>query len=265
MLFPRVPNIIRRTIPFLPFIVVPSFATPWIEYPSSGIATMTHYTLPENFIASCGCTAASTHYPTAALNQMAYGSSTAYGPSCGRCFSLTLLNTFLSDPPFYPSEAKSLIIKVTDLCPLSITGWCNATASDPNAAGNYLNFDLAYPSSSIPDNFFPSNESYYGYTDFGVWNISYQSVSCEPNWSGSKSTAALGSVTDLGDSVCCPANPTGSVNDTCPSYSEQNGIPPNTQTSGVTSNLPFPNLRLITSKPAYLSMYTLLLATHLFF
>lgn len=51
----------------------------WIDYPDSGIATMTHYTLPSDFIASCGCTASSTHFPTAALSQMAYGSSTAYG------------------------------------------------------------------------------------------------------------------------------------------------------------------------------------------
>ena len=94
---------------------------------------MTHYTLPENFIAACGCTAASTHYPTAALNQMAFGSSTAYGPSCGRCFALTLLNTFLSDPPFYPDTVKTVVVKVTDLCPLSTTGWCNATASAPNS------------------------------------------------------------------------------------------------------------------------------------
>lgn len=31
-------------------------------------------------------------------------------------------------------------------------------------AGAFLNFDLAYPSSSIPDDFFPSDEALYGYT-----------------------------------------------------------------------------------------------------
>lgn len=107
-------------------------ATSWIEYPPTGIATMTHYTLPLNYIASCGCTGESTHYPTAAMSQMAYGSSEAYGASCGRCFNLTLLNTFLSDPPFYPPESNSIVVKVTDLCPLSKTGWCNATTSGPN-------------------------------------------------------------------------------------------------------------------------------------
>lgn len=51
----------------------------WINYPDSGPASMTHYTLPLDFVAACGCTAKSTHYPTAALSQMAYGSSDNYG------------------------------------------------------------------------------------------------------------------------------------------------------------------------------------------
>jgi hypothetical protein len=94
---------------------------------------MTHYSLPANFVAACGCTSTSTNYPTAAMNQMAYGSSTSYGPACGQCFNLTLLNSFLSNPPFYPNVTKSVVIKVTDLCPLSHSGWCNATTSGPNA------------------------------------------------------------------------------------------------------------------------------------
>jgi hypothetical protein len=43
--------------------------------------------------------------------------------------------------------------------------------------------------------------------DFGVWNISYQSVSCA-YWSGFKDARALGSVPSLEDGACCPANPT---------------------------------------------------------
>ncbi|THV02414.1 hypothetical protein K435DRAFT_963139 [Dendrothele bispora CBS 962.96] len=205
-------------------LVSSTFASPWIQYPSDGLATMTHYDLPKDYIAACACTGDSTHYPTAALSQMAFGSSTAYGPACGRCFNLTLLNTFLSVPPFYPPTPKSIVVKVTDLCPLSTSGWCNATQEGPNAAGNYLNFDLAFPSDAIPDDFFPSNASYYGYTDFGVWNISYQSVNCT-QWSGWNDASALGSVTNLGpESACCPSDPSGSSNDTCPSYSDHNGI-----------------------------------------
>lgn len=44
--------------------------------------------------------------------------------------------------------------------------------------------------------------------DFGVWNISYQAVPCEPDWAGAVEASALGSVSNLGTaSVCCPANP----------------------------------------------------------
>ncbi|KZT10946.1 uncharacterized protein LAESUDRAFT_721360 [Laetiporus sulphureus 93-53] len=207
-------------------------ATDWIQYPADGIATLTHYTLPENYIAACGCTADSTHYPTAAMSQMAYGSSAAYGPACGRCFKITLLNTFLSDPPFYPAVKNSVVAKITDLCPADGDDWCSATATKPNAGGAYMNFDLAWPSNSISSDFFPSNVSEYGYTDFGVWNVSYESVECLDDWQGGKVAAALGSAPDLG-SVCCPANPSG--NDTCPSYSEDNGIPPDTTTSASSS------------------------------
>lgn len=208
-----------------------ALATDWIDYPTNGFATMTHYTLPEDFVAACGCTPDSTHYPTAAMSQMAYGSSTAYGPSCGRCFNLTLLNTFTSDPPFYPQVKNSVIIKVTDLCPLGGNGWCSATANKPNAGGAYLNFDLAWPSSSIPSDFFPSNITLYGYTDFGVWNVSYESVNCLQDWEGGQASDALGSAADIG-SVCCPANPTPFGNETCPSYSDANGIPPDTTNTG---------------------------------
>ncbi|KAG7098733.1 hypothetical protein E1B28_000645 [Marasmius oreades] len=94
-----------------------------------------------------------------------------------------------------------------------------------------MNFDLSYPSASIHSDFFPSNVSFYGYADFGVWNVSYESVSCS-DWAGFQDAGALGSTPELGpESACCPANPTGSPNDTCPSYSDRNGIAPNTKTS----------------------------------
>ena len=59
-------------------------ASDWIDYPNNGEATMTHYDLPKDYIASCGCVGGSTKYPTAALSQMAYGSSAAYGEQCPR-------------------------------------------------------------------------------------------------------------------------------------------------------------------------------------
>ncbi|KAF8635228.1 hypothetical protein AX17_004003 [Amanita inopinata Kibby_2008] len=131
----------------------------WISYPTAGLATLTHYDLPRDYIASCGCVPGSTHYPTAALSQLAYGSNASYGPACGKCFKLTLLNPVVADPPFKPPVTKSVVVKVTDLCPFAKGGWCGGTSSKPNSAGAFLNFDLAFPSQAIPADFFPSNET----------------------------------------------------------------------------------------------------------
>ena len=110
-----------------------ALASDWIDYPPEGTATLTHYTLPDGYVASCGCTGASTRYPTAAMSQFAYGSSNAYGPGCGRCFKITLLNSVTGTPLFYPEETKSIVIKVTDLCPGSGgAGWCSAKPGQPN-------------------------------------------------------------------------------------------------------------------------------------
>lgn len=106
------------------------------------------------------------------------------GPACGYCFNLTLLNSYTGSPPFFPKVTKSVVVKITDKCPLSEGGWCSGTEDKPNSyvdflastpsgytcpnnppsSGQYLNFDLAYPSSFIKDGWFPSNASYYGYT-----------------------------------------------------------------------------------------------------
>ena len=122
----------------------------------------------------------------------------------------------------------------------------NSCHNFPKSAGAYLNFDLAFPSGAIPADFFPSDEDVYGYKvspalvlgtglwflsfflvqDFGVWNITYQSVPCLSAWAGSKNAAALGSVKQLGSAGCCPADPSpGNDTNVCPSFSDQNGIP----------------------------------------
>jgi hypothetical protein len=113
-----------------------------------------------------------------------------------------------------------------------------------NSAGAYLNFDLAFPSQGIPSDFFPSDPAVYGYSvnqfansflkkradffppkDFGVWYITYESVSCS-NWAGFKNAAALGSVAQLAEAACCPADPTpGNASNICPSFSDHNGLP----------------------------------------
>lgn len=68
-------------------------ASAWIDYPSNGFATLTHYEIPLGFVASCGCVPDSTHYPTAALSQMAYGSSAAFGKSMLWCWRSIILLT----------------------------------------------------------------------------------------------------------------------------------------------------------------------------
>ncbi|PVF96755.1 hypothetical protein CPB86DRAFT_786686 [Serendipita vermifera] len=220
--------------------------------PTTGFATITHYTLPLDYIASCGCTGKSTHYPTAALSALAFGSTQTYGPGCGACYRLKPLNTFLSTPSFYPPEEdlRDIVVKITDLCP-TWSAWCEATADEPNEAGNYLNFDLAFPSPSVPENFFPSNASYYGYSDFGVWNATYEAVSCS-EWAGWNDAAALGSVTNLGDSVCCPAD-TSEV--TCPSFSAQHGDPvPPTGSQGAAKRFVPSSLYTLFLTVAFVSM-----------
>ena len=97
----------------------------------------------QDYIAACGCTGESTHYPTAALSQMAFGSKNNYGPGCGRCFKLTLLNSYTSVPPFIPSTNPSVVVKVTDLCPLSENGWCSGTEQKKNPCVVVAAFFLA--------------------------------------------------------------------------------------------------------------------------
>lgn len=147
-------------------------------------ASLTHYDLPQGVVTSyvsplpptlirarCGCTAGASAYPTAALSNGAYGSSYFSGPACGQCFNLTLQHTLLNTPQFNitPSSLYRpfVVVKITDLCPaprLFDPGntWCGATSNQPNKAGEFIHFDLASPSPSIPLSFFPPPPASYG-------------------------------------------------------------------------------------------------------
>ena len=46
----------------------------------------------------------------------------------------------------------------------------------------------------------------YHVKDFGVWNVSYISVSCDA-WEGSSNSSDFGAVSNLGNGVCCPEDP----------------------------------------------------------
>ncbi|GAA5956240.1 hypothetical protein JCM21900_006580 [Sporobolomyces salmonicolor] len=189
-----------------------------LPIPSSGNASLTHYDLSLGAVASCGCSADSSYYPTAALSQAAYGSSLAAGPACGQCFNLTLVQTYGATPEWVLSEEErvSVVVKITDKCPAPSLDdpdktWCGASAKEPN--GMYFHFDLATPSPALPLSFFPTNSS-YGYSDFGSWLVQFETTSCA-NWAGWSNQSALGLDPSLtAESGCCPANPL-SGNTTC--------------------------------------------------
>lgn len=64
---------------------------------------------------ACGCTSTSTYFPTVALNELYYGSSSSYGPGCGVCFNISLASAIGAIPAFVvPEENRtSLVVKVT--------------------------------------------------------------------------------------------------------------------------------------------------------
>ena len=69
---------------------------------------------------------------TAAMSQLSFGSAPGLGPgdACGRCFSVTAT----ADPysPAYTGPFKTIIVKVTDLCPKAGNEeWCGQTSAQP--------------------------------------------------------------------------------------------------------------------------------------
>lgn len=202
----------------------------------SGRATLTHYDLPYKYVASCGCVGLSTRHPTAALNSMAFGSNNSYGPLCGVCYRLTLESTPLTPPPpdgtgmtfaANDTEAPSIVVKITDSCPLG-GEWCTQTPQRPsNSLGSRLHFDLAWPSRAISHDFFPTDQG----RDYGVWWAQYDVVDCV-EWSGYNDQEAVGSDWAQQGSACCPLRPSHSQDIStlttlpaneqhCPSYSDQ--------------------------------------------
>lgn len=214
------------------------------DVPVAGRATLTHYDLPQDYIASCGCVGASTHYPTAALNALAFGSSASYGPQCGLCYRLQLESTVFTPPPpdghgrnFSQDDlsAPSIVVKITDSCPYMERGYCSQTADHAtNMQGSAVHFDLAWPSSAISKSFFPTDDG----RDFGVWWITYKLVDCQ-TWAGYHDRQASGSDWEQQSSACCPLRPlvglevgsqdgqqsgahiSNADQQSCPSYSDQ--------------------------------------------
>lgn len=123
----------------------------YIQNPS-GSASFTMYSGCSQ--PACGITASGY---TAAISQLAFGAPPGVGPgdACGRCFQLT----GTEDPysPSFTGPFKSVIVKVTDECPLSGNQqWCGQTTADPNNSfGASVHFDLCEDTGASAS-FFPS-------------------------------------------------------------------------------------------------------------
>ncbi|KJA28127.1 glycoside hydrolase family 45 protein [Hypholoma sublateritium FD-334 SS-4] len=123
---------------------------------------------------ACGKTASGF---TAAINQLAFGSSPGLGAgdACGRCFALT----GSADPysPAFTGPFHTIVVKVTDLCPVSGNEqWCGQTTATPtNSFGKPFHFDICEDTGGS-NAFFPSGH--------GALTGSFTEVSCS-QWSGS--------------------------------------------------------------------------------
>lgn len=82
------------------------------------------------------CGKSATGY-TAAMNQLSFGSAPGSGPgdACGRCFALTANKDAYS--PSYTGPFKTVVVKVTDLCPVQGNQeWCGQTTANHNNQHN---------------------------------------------------------------------------------------------------------------------------------
>ncbi|KAH9849936.1 endoglucanase V-like protein [Lenzites betulinus] len=143
----------------------------YVQNPS-GTASFTHYSgcnQPACGIAGNGF--------TAAVSQLAFGSAPGLGPgdACGRCFAVTATQDPYS--PAYTGPFHTIIVKVTDLCPLQGNQeWCGQSQSNPdNQHGAPVHFDICEDTGGA-NAFFPSGH--------GALTGSYTEVSCS-QWSGS--------------------------------------------------------------------------------
>nr|GAT55084.1 predicted protein [Mycena chlorophos] len=145
----------------------------YVQVPGPSTASFTMYSGCQT--PACGVTASGY---TAAISQLAFGSSP------GKLTSSTkkketdqFSNRTWRSPSFTGPFGKSIVVKVTDMCPASGNEqWCGQTTSNPtNSFGEPVHFDLCEDSgaSSV---FFPSGH--------GALTGTYQEVSCS-EWSGS--------------------------------------------------------------------------------
>ncbi|KIY62934.1 glycoside hydrolase family 45 protein [Cylindrobasidium torrendii FP15055 ss-10] len=145
----------------------------WNQQPS-GNATFTRYSGCSS-TAACGRT--STGY-SAALNQLAFGSSSGLGEgdACGRCFSISGTKGMYA--PDYTGPFYTIVVKVNNLCPIAGNEkWCGQTTSNPaNKYGAAFHFDICDDCGGATA-FFP-----VGHTTL---RDTFKEVGCDGAWSGS--------------------------------------------------------------------------------
>ncbi|KAI0079353.1 endoglucanase V-like protein [Panus rudis PR-1116 ss-1] len=138
---------------------------------ASGQASFTHYSGCGS--PACGISASGF---TAAVNQLAFGSAPGLGAgdACGRCFAVTATQDPFS--PSFPGPFKTIVVKVTDLCPVQGNQeWCGQSRSNPNNQhGQPFHFDICEDTGGA-NAFFPSGH--------GALIGSFTEVSCS-QWSG---------------------------------------------------------------------------------
>ncbi|KAI0690109.1 RlpA-like double-psi beta-barrel-protein domain-containing protein-containing protein [Cytidiella melzeri] len=140
---------------------------------TSGTASFTMYS-------GCGtpaCGISATGF-TAAMNQLSFGSAPGLGAGdgCGRCFSITGNHDPFS-PAFTGPFGKTIVVKVTDLCPVQGNEeWCGQTTSQlKNQHGEPFHFDICEDTGGAAQ-FFPSGH--------GALTGIFTEVSCS-QWAGS--------------------------------------------------------------------------------
>ncbi|OCH91481.1 endoglucanase V-like protein [Obba rivulosa] len=159
----------------------------YVQQPS-GTATFTMYS-------GCGspaCGISATGF-TAAINQLSFGSGPGLGAgdACGRCFALTG-----TEDPYSPSYAgpfNSIVVKVTDLCPVSGNQqFCGQTTADTeNSFGAPFHFDICEDTGGAAK-FFPSGH--------GALLGTFEEVSCS-EWSGSDGSSLWNGACIKGESA----------------------------------------------------------------
>ncbi|KAF8478251.1 glycoside hydrolase family 45 protein [Gautieria morchelliformis] len=143
--------------------------------------------------AACGVTATGF---TTAMNQLSFGAAggEGAGDACGRCFAIS----GKADPysPSYPGPFSTIVVKVTDLCPLGGNEeWCGQTQANPlNRHGQPVHFDLCSDTGASAA-FFPPGRGaltgaytevpcsqWSGYDGSPLWNGACISGESAPSW-----------------------------------------------------------------------------------